>query len=1404
VGQRTKCTCILLSNTSVAETLLQDLRNDGDAVKRELYQVCRENGPGIHPLKIASPAPGSPSLLDRVQGRPDVEGNIRQLRRQRLKERGNGVYIPPQAKASLQASDEACFALMEEMEEFLESDQVVFLVLGNSGAGKSTFNRALECSLWKKYKKKSGIIPLYISLPAIDKPEHDMIAKQLRKAEFTEPQIKELKFHRKFVLICDGYDESQLTHNLYIRNHLNEPGEWQAKMVIACRSEYIGIDYRDRFQPSDRNHRSDTSLFQEAVITPFSLNQVQDYIEQYVSVHRPLWEAKEYKEALDRIPSLKELVKNPFLMSLSLEVLPRMVDRGHDFSTTHITRVALYDQFIEHWLERNKKRLGEKNLSPQARVAFDNLTGEGFTQNGIDFLKKLSFAIYKNQGGQPIVRYSRYKDEGTWKNDFFGREDEKQLLREACPLTRNGNQHRFIHRTLLEYGFALAVFDPQDWKEKAASEASLARRMSVCSSFSFDTHNVDEVSTTVGNEPDLESPLAQLSFVSDTSVLQFLEERVQQEPLFKQQLLDYIEHSKADKKWRIGASNAITILIRAGHQFNHADLRGVQIPKADLSYGVFDCAKFQGADLRQTNLRGVWMRQADLSEAQMAGVQFGELPFLKQDSSVVMSVFSPDGKTMAVVLDGDKIILYSTPTWERMSTLEGHSARVEDIAYSPNGNQLASGSKDYTGRLWDINVGACSCILRGHSDFVKSVTYSPRGDQIASSSDDGTVKLWNVETGECCYTLAGHTGHVYCAAYSPNGNQIASGGGDRIVRLWNIETEEYSHILIGHRSIMSSVVYAPQGLQVASASHDGTVRLWDSTSGECRHVLKGHKDIVYSIAFSPHGNQITSAGKDKTVQIWDAETGAILHSLHGHSSDITGVVYSPQGDLIASASDDRTVRLWHAETGVCRQTLTGHSKGVSSIVFSPRGDQVASSSDDRTVRLWDVGAGTSHQASGGHSSKVWKVRFSPKGDRVASSSDDATTRLWDLVTGKCLHILRGHTKAVCTAVYSPQGDQIATSSFDNTICLWNAETGAYNRTLIGHSDEANLVAYSPQGDLLASTSNDRTVRIWDVKSGECLHVLKGHTALVNCVVFSPDGCQIASCGWDNAIRLWNVESGECSRTLIGHEQWVRRVAYSLQGDCVASCSYDNTVRVWDVTTGDCRLILTDHGHWVYNLMYSPRDDLIASASMDRTVILWDAKSGLCRRVLAGHSAGINSIMFSPSGDMLASASNDKTVRVWDVESGQCRAVIEDLPEGVRDVDWIRNAGVDLLVNGCQDGSVWVWELMEDSSGLYRVCLRWSSMNNALAVVGATIQDVRGLSEPNKQLLKQRGAVGEPHHSPCEPRMRSTSAVVSKPRSLPNGTVEGSSVAAVASVEQSEPRAEQPKDSHPMKTRRYSM
>jgi len=1245
-----------------AESLLQELETHGDEAKRKLYQLCREDGPGSHPLRFDTPPLTTSALLDRVQDKPDVEASLRQLKKRRINERGNVVYIPPQAKANMQASDESRFPLMDKVNEFLKSDQTVLLLLGDSGAGKSMFNRTLECELWQGYTKKIGVIPLYINLPSIDKPDQDLVAKQLRKLDFTESQIRELKY-RQFILICDGYDESQQTRNLYTSNQLNEEGEWTAKMVISCRSEYVGRDYRDRFEPGDRNRRPGqrSLLFQEAVIAPFSTDQVQDYIRQYVALCQPLWESENYLQALNLIPGLMDLVKNPFLLTMSLDVLPRMMDPGEHISAAHITKVALYDQFVEQWLERGKKRIGEKNLSFQGRSAFDSLCDEGFTMNGIDYLKKLSVAIYKEQDGQPVVEYSRFNDEGTWKAVFFSRNEEKQLLREACPLVRSSNQFRFIHRSLLEYGLARAIFEPQDHVEATTSGRAISRRGSMSSAWSFEIEGgLTEATLSTGEQLSLDahSPLVWKNLVNEPSVIQFLSERVLQQPIFKHQLLAYIEHSKTDKIWRRAAANAITVLVRAEVPFVGADLQGIQIPGADLGYGVFDSAQLQHADLRKVNFRGAWLRQTNLNRAQMTGARFGELPFLTEETQVYSCAYSPDAETLAVGLRNGDINLYTTSNWEKILTLSGHTNTVRCIAYSSNGDQIASCSEDITVRIWDSETGSLLHTLTDHSDWIRCVAYSPHGDQLASASDDMTALLWDAATGDCCQMLLGHTSYVYSAAYSPNGEQIASGSEDSTVRLWDVETGDCSHTLVGHNLPVSAVAYSPRGDQLVSASEDTTIRLWNVEVGVCSHTLSGHANMVLSIAYSPKGDQLVSGGEDGTVRLWDIDAGH------------------------------------------CLQILTGHNNAAFSVAYSPKGDQIASGSSDTTVRLWDISAEPSRFVSSGHSKEVCSVKCSPKGGLVASGSFDDTIRLWDVDTGACRHIIRNHGDMVLTIAFSPQGDRIASGSSDYKVRLWDVKAGTCLHALDGHSSWVRCVAFSPHGDMLASASDDKTVLLWDVETGERREILEGHTDGVLSVVFSPDASKIATSSQDCTVRIWDVDTWTCSHILVGHIGRVADVVYSPQGNQLASAGYDTIIQLWDVEAGECSMTLT------------------------------------------GHNDRVRTIDYSKQGDLLASGSWDGIVRLWDVTTGQCRAEIQHIPGSLLSIAWSTDG--TFLVTGSKDGSVLRWDVTEEG-GVYSTRLRWLATNGTLAVTGAFIQDARGLTGVNKQLLKQRGAIGEPEN-----------------------------------------------------------
>ena len=125
-----------------------------------------------------------------------------------------------------------------------------------------------------------------------------------------------------------------------------------------------------------------------------------------------------------------------------------------------------------------------------------------------------------------------------------------------------------------------------------------------------------------------DGPLFQLDLLKEPSIIQFLCDRVKSNPEFEPQLRGIVDLSKTDACAITAATNAITILVRAGVYFNGANLQGIKILGADLSGGHFDSAQFQGADLTGVNLSKSWLRQANLSGARVKDIRFGELPYL--------------------------------------------------------------------------------------------------------------------------------------------------------------------------------------------------------------------------------------------------------------------------------------------------------------------------------------------------------------------------------------------------------------------------------------------------------------------------------------------------------------------------------------------------------------------------------------------------------------------------------------------------------------------------------------------------------------------------------------------------------------------------------------------------------
>ncbi|MFE3648689.1 trypsin-like peptidase domain-containing protein [Streptomyces sp. NPDC059152] len=636
-----------------------------------------------------------------------------------------------------------------------------------------------------------------------------------------------------------------------------------------------------------------------------------------------------------------------------------------------------------------------------------------------------------------------------------------------------------------------------------------------------------------------------------------------------------------------------------------------------------------------------------------------------------------------------RVRLLATLASPLRATLTGHSRSVQSVAFSPEGNTLASGSEDSTARLWDVRARRSLATFTGSSPSVRSVAFSPDGATLAGSSGDrgavrlwdirthrplatltgssspvvfspdgntlatggssGTVRLWDARTHRLLATLTGHTASsALSVAFSPDGRTLATAGStDRTVRLWDVRTHRQSATLTGHTAPVDSVAFSPDGSTLATGASDLTARLWDVRSHRALATLTGHTGSVWSVAFSPDGQTLATGSDDRTVWLWDVRTHRALVMLTGHTDSVLSVAFSPDGTTLATGSADTTVRLWDMRASRPLATLTGHSRSVQSVAFSPDGKTLATGSDDRTVRLWDVRTHRLLATLTGHTDAVSAVSFSPDGKTLATSGWDATVRLWDVRTHRPLATLTGHSRSVQSVAFSPDGATLASGSYvDRTVRLWDVQT---HRPLATLSSSLGRAVFSPDGSIVATAgdSSDRTVQLWDVRTHRRPATLTGHTGMVSSMVFSPDGKTLATGSWDATVRLWDVRTHHPLATLTGHSGSVQSVAFSPDGQTLASSGRDSTARLWDVRTHRALATLTGHTGIVWSVVFSPDGQTLGTTGDDATVRLWDVSARRPVAVLTGHTGTVRAVVFGPAGNTLATGGADTTARLWD-------------------------------------------------------------------------------------------------------------------------------------------------------------
>lgn len=319
---------------------------------------------------------------------------------------------------------------------------------------------------------------------------------------------------------------------------------------------------------------------------------------------------------------------------------------------------------------------------------------------------------------------------------------------------------------------------------------------------------------------------------------------------------------------------------------------------------------------------------------------------------------------------------------KKIMELESRNANLQQELDSATPTSLSRRNQDPTS--W-LPRAPARHTLQSHREPVTCVAFHPVFSSLASGSEDYTIKIWDWELGELERTIKGHTKAVLDVDFGGprGGTLLASCSSDLTIKLWD-PSDEYKNIrtLPGHDHSVSAVRFIPSGAAgdpssgnlLVSASRDKTLRIWDVTTGYCVKTISGHADWVRDVVPSYDGRFLLSTGNDQTARIWDASSGEPKATLIGHDHVVECCVFAPpasyghlatmaglkkpppassSAEFIATGGRDKTIRLWDAR-GTLIKTLTGHDNWVRGLVFHPGGKYLMSVSDDKTMRAWDL------------------------------------------------------------------------------------------------------------------------------------------------------------------------------------------------------------------------------------------------------------------------------------------------------------------------------------------------------------------------------------------------------------------------------------------------------------------
>lgn len=476
---------------------------------------------------------------------------------------------------------------------FSSSEKQYYLVLADSGMGKTTFLEKLFITYYKKKLKKYDIF--IFSLGRNDSMD----------------RIKEIQKPEKTILLLDALDEDTNAMKKYKKrlNTICETTRLFNKVIITCRTQFF----------PDRDSESDYQMFKKYYVSPFNDNEIEQYLRKK---YNSIFEKSKIERAKKVIDKCPHLMARPMILAYIDDLLS---DENREYKYSF----ELYSELVNKWIKREQIKNVNKYL-----YAFSE-----------------KVALYMYNKGTSYIESKEIKSLcTTYFIDF-----KPGLARTRSLLNRNAEgQYKFAHMSILEYFLAKKAFDDIEFRKTMTSDDSDGYELT--KTF-FEEMCIDYLNAKVKHDSITDMPLKLYNrsfefFQLQNTILEGME-IVEcdfmgcnlQDANLKSAYLNHVNLCKANLKnarlqnayledVKFLSANLVTARLE-GAEFTNADFTGANLINANFeNANLFEAnfknanimgACFTGADLRRANLAVINLavanlRRANLTEVDLEGV----------------------------------------------------------------------------------------------------------------------------------------------------------------------------------------------------------------------------------------------------------------------------------------------------------------------------------------------------------------------------------------------------------------------------------------------------------------------------------------------------------------------------------------------------------------------------------------------------------------------------------------------------------------------------------------------------------------------------------------------------------------------------------------------------------------